>query len=113
LSRSIEMNIMHVRRVRARLRDQGGFEIRVFDETPRFTAYLVEGPRPTGQVGGRRQSRDLGVIQPYLRRSRGMESPALILRGGAGQQPGGTEPGLLEVYREEFEGVWADSRSVS
>ena len=113
LSRSIEMNIMHVRRVRARLRDQGGFEIRVFDETPRFTAYLVEGPRPTGPVAGRRQSRDLGVIQPYLRRSRGMESPALILRGGAGQQPGGTEPGLLEVYREEFEGVWADSRNVS
>lgn len=113
LSRSIEMNIMHVRRVRARLRDQGGFEIRVFDETPRFTAYLVEGPRATGQAGGRRQGRDLGVIQPYLRRSRGMESPALVLRGGAGQQPGGTEPGLLEVYREEFEGVWADSRPVS
>lgn len=113
LSRSIEMNIMHVRRVRARLRDQGGFEIRVFDETPRFTAYLVEGPRTAGQAGGRRQGRDLGVVQPYLRRARGMESPALVLRGGAGQQPGGTEPGLLEVYREEFEGVWADSRPVS
>ncbi len=42
-----------------------------------------------------------------------MESPALVLRGGAGQQPGGTEPGLLEVYREEFEGLWGDSRPVS
>ncbi|WP_354639498.1 SAV2148 family HEPN domain-containing protein [Kitasatospora camelliae] len=112
LGRSVEMNIMHVRRVRARLRDPGGFEIRVFDEMPRFTAYLVEGPKVTGP-GGRRRSFDLGVIQPYLRRARGIESPALVLRGGAGQEPGGTEPGLLEVYREEFEGVWADSRAVS
>nr|WP_245687190.1 SAV2148 family HEPN domain-containing protein [Peterkaempfera griseoplana] len=104
LGRSVEMNIMHVRRVRARLRDSGGFEIRVFDETPRFTAYLVEGERPPG----------LAVVQPYLRRSRGMESPALVLRG-ADRVPGETavEPGLLEVYREEFETSWADSRPVS
>ncbi|WP_263105934.1 SAV2148 family HEPN domain-containing protein [Kitasatospora sp. DSM 101779] len=113
LGRSIEMNIMHVRRVRARLRDPGGFEIRVFDEMPRFTAYLVEGPRVTGQTGGRRRSGDIGVVQPYLRRARGIESPAIVLRGGAGQEPGGTEPGLLEVYREEFEGSWGDSRAVS
>ncbi|MFE0458704.1 SAV2148 family HEPN domain-containing protein [Kitasatospora sp. NPDC058965] len=109
LSRSIEMNIMHVRRVRARLRDQGGFEIRVFDETPRFTAYLVEGAR---LPGSRRRTGDLGVVQPYLRRARGIESPALVLRAAPiGPEDG--EPGLLEVYREEFEGVWADSRSVS
>ncbi|MFD0527872.1 SAV2148 family HEPN domain-containing protein [Kitasatospora arboriphila] len=113
LGRSVEMNIMHVRRVRARLRDPGGFEIRVFDEMPRFTAYLVEGPRVTGQTGGRRRSGDVGIVQPYLRRARGIESPAIVLRGGAGQEPGGTEPGLLEVYREEFEGSWADSRAVS
>ncbi|KIQ63867.1 hypothetical protein TR51_20535 [Kitasatospora griseola] len=112
LGRSVEMNIMHVRRVRARLRDPGSFEIRVFDELPRFTAYLVEGPRTTG-AGGRRRSTDLGVVQPYLRRARGIESPALVLRGGAGQEAGGTEPGLLEVYREEFEDLWGDSRAVS
>lgn len=109
LSRSIEMNIMHVRRVRARLRDPGGFEIRVFDEMPRFTAYLVEGTR---LPGSRRRTGDLGVVQPYLRRARGIESPALVLRAGsAGTE--GAEPGLLEVYREEFEGVWTDSRPVS
>ncbi|MFD8596258.1 SAV2148 family HEPN domain-containing protein [Kitasatospora sp. NPDC059646] len=112
LGRSVEMNIMHVRRVRARLRDPGSFEIRVFDELPRFTAYLVEGQRTTG-AGGRRRSSDLGVVQPYLRRARGIESPALVLRGGAGQEAGGTEPGLLEVYREEFEDLWGDSRAVS
>jgi hypothetical protein len=100
----VEANIMHVRRVRARLRDAGGFEIRVFDETPRCTAYLVEGERPPG----------IAVVQPYLRRSRGMESPALVLRG-SDPAPGALdgEPGLLDVYREEFEGVWADSRPVS
>ena len=43
LSRAVEMNILHMRRVRSRLRDPGAFEIQVFDETPRFTAYLVDG----------------------------------------------------------------------
>jgi hypothetical protein len=121
LARAVETNIMHVRRVRARLRDTGGFEIRVFDETPRFTAYLVDGDGPDG----------VGVVQPYLRRARGSESPALVLRGGgagAGSGSGarsgaGTgvvldparpvEPGLFQVYQEEFEGAWGDSRPVS
>ncbi|WP_127354492.1 SAV2148 family HEPN domain-containing protein [Actinacidiphila soli] len=109
LSRSVEMNIMHMRRVRARLRDTAAFEIRVFDETPRFTAYLVDGDGPDG----------LAVVQSYLRKARGMEAPVLILRGGRreivqskDQDPGG-QTGLFEVYREEFEGVWADSRPVS
>ncbi|QMU68625.1 SAV2148 family HEPN domain-containing protein [Streptacidiphilus sp. P02-A3a] len=106
LAKAVETNIMHVRRVRARLRDAGAFEIRVYDELPRCTAYLVDGDGPDG----------LGVVQPYLRRARGMESPALVVRGGApgpivsGRAP---EPGLFQVYQEEFEGVWADSRPVS
>lgn len=108
LSRSIEMNIMHMRRVRARLRDPAAFEIRVFDETPRFTAYLVDGDGSHG----------LAVVQSYLRKSRGMEAPVLVLRGAPrrvvredGQH--GPDQGLFEVYREEFEGVWGDSRPVS
>ncbi|MEI7032690.1 SAV2148 family HEPN domain-containing protein [Streptomyces pratensis] len=107
LSRSVEMNILHMRRVRSRLRDPGAFEIQVFDETPRFTAYLVDGD---GQDA-------VGVVQPYLRRARGMEAPVLVLRGGgrrtvvrAGQD---SEHGLFETYREEFESVWTDSRPVS
>ncbi|MCL2554747.1 MAG: SAV2148 family HEPN domain-containing protein [Actinomycetia bacterium] len=106
LGRSVEMNIMHMRRVRARLRDQGAFEIQVFDETPRFTAYLVDGDSGDG----------LAVVQTYLRRARGMEVPVMVLRGGSrrvveGERP--SEGGLFEVYREEFEGIWADSRPVS
>ncbi|MFJ7999789.1 SAV2148 family HEPN domain-containing protein [Streptomyces sp. NPDC096310] len=106
LSRSVEMNILHMRRVRSKLRDPGAFEIHVFDETPRFTAYLVDGDGPDG----------LAVVQSYLRRARGMEAPVLVLRGGgrevvrAGQD---TEHGLFQTYREEFESVWTDSRPVS
>ncbi|MEV7084637.1 SAV2148 family HEPN domain-containing protein [Streptomyces sp. NPDC093085] len=106
LSRSVEMNILHMRRVRSKLRDPGAFEIHVFDETPRFTAYLVDGDGPDG----------LAVVQSYLRRARGMEAPVLVLRGGgrevvrAGQD---TETGLFQTYREEFESVWTDSRPVS
>lgn len=108
MSRSIEMNILHMRRVRARLHDPGAFEIQVFDETPRFTAYLVDGDGPDG----------VAVVQPYLRRSRGMESPVLVLRGGGRevlrQDPDRDDDhGLFETYREEFENMWADSRPVS
>jgi hypothetical protein len=105
LSRSVEMNILHMRRVRSRLRDPGAFEIHVFDETPRFTAYLVDGDGPGG----------IAVVQSYLRRARGMESPVLVLRGGCNVVRVGQEQehGLFEVYREEFELVWGDSRPVS
>ena len=71
LARSVETNILHMRRVRSRLRDPAAFEIHVFDETPRFTAYMVDGDGADG----------LAVIQSYLRHSRGMETPVLVLRG--------------------------------
>ncbi|RLV09933.1 hypothetical protein CTZ27_01370 [Streptomyces griseocarneus] len=105
MSRSVEMNIMHMRRVRDRLRDTAAFEIRVFDETPRFTAYLVNGDGSDG----------LAVVQSYLRKARGMEAPVLVLRGGGNVLRDGREPehGLFETYREEFESVWVDSRPVS
>lgn len=107
LSRSVETNIMHMRRVRARLRDTGGFEIRVFDETPRFTAYLVNGDGSDG----------LAVVQSYLRRARGMEGPVLVLRGGrrdvVPDRGSEADNGLFQTYREEFESVWTDSRPVS
>ncbi|NLU65853.1 SAV2148 family HEPN domain-containing protein [Streptomyces sp. HNM0574] len=113
LSRTVETNILHMRRVRARLRDPGAFEIQVFDETPRFTAYMVDGDGPDG----------LAVVQSYLRRVRGMEAPVLVLRGGGRDlvqrredrdkpQDEGVH-GLFGTYREEFEAAWTDSRPVS
>ncbi|PAZ12942.1 hypothetical protein CLM62_27335 [Streptomyces sp. SA15] len=105
LSRAVEMNILHMRRVRSKLRDPGAFEIQVYDETPRFTAYLVDGDGSDG----------IAVVQSYLRRSRGMEAPVLVLRGGGKLvKPGEVdESGLFPTYREEFELAWADSRPVS
>ncbi|EDY45786.1 SAV2148 family HEPN domain-containing protein [Streptomyces sp. SPB074] len=105
MSRSVEMNILHMRRVRARLRDPGAFEIQVIDETPRSNAYLVDGDTAEG----------VAVVQPYLRRARGMESPVLVVRGGGRLVRGaaGGESGLFDTYREEFESAWADARPVS
>ncbi|MGH3323896.1 MAG: SAV2148 family HEPN domain-containing protein, partial [Streptomyces sp.] len=112
LSRTVETNILHMRRVRARLRDTAAFEIHVFDETPRFSAYLVDGDGADG----------LAVVQSYLRRVRGMEAPVLVLRGGGrdlvqrradrGRPQDGVHS-LFETYREEFETAWSDSRQVS
>lgn len=105
LSRAVEMSILHMRRVRSRLRDPGAFEIQVFDETPRFTAYLVDGDGSDG----------VAVVQTYLRRTRGMEAPVLVLRGGnrVRKADENGEVGLFDTYREEFEVAWADSRPVS
>jgi hypothetical protein len=105
LSRAVEMNILHMRRVRSRLRDPDAFEIQVFDETPRFTAYLVDGDGSDG----------VAVVQTYLRRTRGMEAPVLVLRGGRRvlKADENGEVGLMDTYREEFEVAWADSRPVS
>ncbi|MER7376556.1 SAV2148 family HEPN domain-containing protein [Streptomyces lanatus] len=105
LSRAVEMNILHMRRVRSRLRDPGAFEIQVFDETPRFTAYLVDGDGTDG----------VAVVQTYLRRTRGLEAPVLVLRNGnrVVKSDEIDEGGLFPTYREEFELMWADSRPVS
>lgn len=109
LGRSVETNILHVRRVRSRVRDPEAFDIRVFDDTPRFSAYFVDADSPEG----------VAVVQSYLRRSRGMETPAWVLRR-AGRTPvstrGATGSGILslfETYREEFESTWGNSRPVS
>ncbi|MFY4717049.1 SAV2148 family HEPN domain-containing protein [Streptomyces sp. LaBMicrA B280] len=105
LSRSVEMNILHMRRVRSRLRDPDAFQIQVYDETPRFTAYLVDGDGADG----------VAVVQSYLRGARGMESPVLVLRNGSRlvTSDDAGDAGLFPTYREEFELAWADSRPVS
>ncbi|MFF4116000.1 SAV2148 family HEPN domain-containing protein [Streptomyces sp. NPDC001714] len=105
LARSVEMNILHMRRVRSRLRDPGAFEIQVYDDTPRFSAYLVDGDGADG----------VAIIQSYLRGARGMESPVLVLRNGGKvvKSDDAVETGLFPTYREEFETAWADSRPVS
>lgn len=91
LSRLTTMNILHARKIRAKLADPARIEIRVYDETPRLNAYLVDG--------------DAAVVQPYLRRSRGVESPSFVLR--AGSDAADPRRGLYAVFQEEFEQLWA------
>ncbi|WP_052851434.1 SAV2148 family HEPN domain-containing protein [Streptomyces avicenniae] len=109
LGRAVETSILHVRRVRARVRDPEAFEIHVFDDTPRFSAYFVDADGPGG----------VAVVQSYLRRSRGMETPALVLRRAGREVIRRDHPAsdgeltLFETYREEFEWAWEESRPVS
>ena len=105
MGRAVEMNILHMRRVRSWLRDPGAFEIQVYDETPRFSAYLVDGDGTDG----------VAVMQAYLRHSRGMEAPVFVLRNGSKvvKTDEIDDSGLFPTYREEFELMWADSRPVS
>ncbi|WP_049565197.1 SAV2148 family HEPN domain-containing protein [Streptomyces sp. SBT349] len=109
LGRSVETNILHTRRVRSRVRDAEAFEIRVSDDTPRFSAYFVDAHTPGG----------VAVVQSYLRRSRGMETPAMVLRRGGREIVQRNDPtldgelSLYETYREEFEWAWEHSRPVS
>lgn len=94
LSRLTTLNILHARKIRQKLAEPGRIEIRVYDETPRFNAYLVDG--------------DLAVVQPYLRRARGVESPSFVLRA----EGGASDPrrGLFTLFQEEFEQLWADGK---
>jgi hypothetical protein len=105
LGRSVEMNILHMRRVRSRLRDPDAFQIQVYDDTPRFSAYLVDGDGSDG----------IAVVQSYLRGARGMETPVMVLRGAGRvvKADDVMDGGLFPTYREEFETSWADSRPVS
>ncbi|MDQ0686968.1 hypothetical protein QFZ56_005931 [Streptomyces achromogenes] len=75
LSRAVEMNILHMRRVRSRLRDPGAFQIQVYDET----APLHRLPRRR-----RRHRRHRG--DPVL-------SAAHARHGGSGAGAAGRQPG--------------------
>ncbi|MDI2125138.1 SAV2148 family HEPN domain-containing protein [Yinghuangia seranimata] len=91
LSRLTTLNILHARKIRAKLAEPNRIEIRVYEETPRFNAYLVDG--------------DVAVVQPYLRRSRGVESPSFVLRAEA--DPAAPQRGLFALFQEEFDQLWA------
>lgn len=90
LSRLTTLNILHARKIRAKLAEPARIEIRLYEETPRFNAYLVDG--------------DAAVVQPYLRRSRGVESPSFVMRSGNGA----VDPrrGLFALFQEEFDQLW-------
>ncbi len=65
-------------------------QIRVYDETIRFNILLIDG--------------ELGVVQPYLPRTRGKDSPTMVMH------PLASRPDLYTVYRDLFESIWERGR---
>ncbi|WP_159921880.1 MULTISPECIES: DUF5919 domain-containing protein [Nocardia] len=66
--------------------------IRTYDETVRFNITIVDSA--------------VCIIQPYLPRARGVESPTLFARKSG-------SPGLFETFSEVFETMWSSGREVS
>lgn len=61
-------------------------QVRLYDQTIRFNIILVDG--------------ELGVVQPYMPRARGLESPTFVLRA----IPGSND--LFSTYRQVFDSLW-------
>lgn len=91
LSALTKLNVETLLRVRDRLpadlRDSMG--LAMYDETLRFNIVIVD---------------DLCVAQPYLRESRGVDSPAFVIR----RDPQGS--GLYPVFEQIFEAQWQRGR---
>ncbi|MGL5826527.1 MAG: DUF5919 domain-containing protein [Nocardioides sp.] len=66
-------------------------QLRTYDETIRFNIVLVD--------------HSLGIVQTYLPRSRGLESPTMVM------QPLQGLPDLYGVYRSLFEDLWNRGKS--
>ncbi|MER5332912.1 DUF5919 domain-containing protein [Micromonospora sp. NPDC002717] len=93
LSGLTKLNIETLMRVRDRLPAglQDRMELAVYDDTLRFNVVLVD---------------DLCVTQPYLAESRGVDSPAFVVR----RRPG--RGGLYSVFEQFFETEWQRGRQL-
>ncbi|MGQ4617558.1 DUF5919 domain-containing protein [Nocardia sp. R7R-8] len=67
-------------------------QIRTYDETVRFNITLIDSA--------------VCVIQPYLPRARGVESPTLVARKSE-------RVGVFDTFSEVFETMWSSAREVS
>jgi lambda repressor-like predicted transcriptional regulator len=78
------LNITHLQRLRAHLDEATRDRLRLatYDQTIRFNIIIVKRPDTT-----------TAIVQPYLPRTRGVDSPTFVIR----QTP---EPGLLETFHQ-------------
>jgi transcriptional regulator with XRE-family HTH domain len=92
LSSLNEINLGVLRRVRERVPAEmkGNLQVALTDETIRFNIVLVDGR--------------LCVVQPYLARSRGVDSPTLLIE----RKP--DLPGLFQIFEQAFESTWEGAR---
>lgn len=93
LSDLTRLNILTLNeRVRGQLpaSQRAQIEIATYDETLRFNIILIDG--------------QVGVIQPYLPSSRGIDSPTFVLHRRWENQ------GLFPMFESIFSGLWARSK---
>ncbi|MCC3327398.1 DUF5919 domain-containing protein [Nocardia abscessus] len=93
LSSLTELNMKCLIRAQKRYATQQAqpIQIRTYDETVRFNITIVDSA--------------VCIIQPYLPRARGVESPTLVARKS---EP----PGLFDTFAEIFETMWSSAREV-
>lgn len=94
LSEWTRVNLQVIAKHRASLRAEAAdrVQVRVYDETVRFQVMLIDG--------------SLGIMQPYLPRGRGLDSPTFVM------QPLVGAPSLYSTYRQMFDDIWARGAEV-
>ncbi|MGW4326591.1 DUF5919 domain-containing protein [Nocardia sp. CY41] len=94
LSSLTELNMKCLVRAQKKYAEQRKniIQIRTYDETVRFNITLVDST--------------VCVIQPYLPRARGVESPTLVARKSE-------RAGVFDTFSEVFETMWSSAREVS
>ncbi|WP_084485774.1 DUF5919 domain-containing protein [Nocardia beijingensis] len=93
LSSLTELNMKCLIRAQKKYAQQDNvIQIRTYDETVRFNIILVDSA--------------VCVIQPYLPRARGVESPTLVARKSE-------QAGLFDTFSEVFETMWSSAREVA
>ncbi|MGK8520947.1 DUF5919 domain-containing protein [Nocardia asteroides] len=94
LSSLTELNMQCLIRVQKRYTEQrtSPIQIRTYDETVRFNITIIDAA--------------VSIIQPYLPRARGVESPTLVARKSR-------ETGLFDTFSEVFETLWSSAEEVS
>ncbi|MFF0494141.1 DUF5919 domain-containing protein [Nocardia sp. NPDC004068] len=93
LTKLTEINIASSQRLRTRIPadSPGAILIRTYDEPARFNITVID--------------KRTCIIQPYLHRARGVESPTLIARRSE-------QPGLFETFSQVFESMWATGKEL-
>lgn len=89
------LNINTLRRLRTLLDAEAAdrLEIRIYDETLRFNILIIDGIT--------------AVVQPYMPRARGVDSPTLVMNDSTE-----TESGLFPIFDQLFAQMWERSRPI-
>ncbi|MGO4617436.1 DUF5919 domain-containing protein [Nocardia sp. 2YAB30] len=94
LSSLTELNMQSLRRICRKVGPDVDcrLQIRTYDEPIRFNITVVDS--------------NLCIVQPYMPRARGVESPTFVARKSLG-------PGIFDTFSALFESMWSGAREVA